>query len=290
MRVISCNFHWRVARLKDIYEAVELCTQTHLKSNQISIRRFPEVGWELVLEIDKRENIDNTVSIWLRQVGPCATNGLVNTKYKIYAIKNKNGHLPNSPHNINVPMSESIDYMLISRSTNKLKDQQKLGYSKVLLKDIIIPKEQGADVSKIIEGSIHLYCEVKLVYLNTSEILQNKYEMMLYDKTYADCIFKVGDEVIKAHRCVLAQSSDVFKKMFGEDVAMVEAKTGEVTISDTTPECFRALLEYFYYELENNVEGIFALAHKYQVETLQYECECCMANLLGLLRFKKNFF
>uniref|UniRef100_A0A915ND48 BTB domain-containing protein n=1 Tax=Meloidogyne javanica TaxID=6303 RepID=A0A915ND48_MELJA len=205
--------------------------------NQISIRRFPEVGWELVIEIDKCKNIDDTVGIWLRQVGPCATNGLVNTKYKIYAIMNKYGNPPNSPTlrfppptSRSLPRSKTHAHMLISRSTNKLEDQQKMGYSKVSLKDIIIPKEEDADASKIIED----------------------------DKKFTDCTFK-----------------------------------GEVIISDTTPECLRALLEYFYTgkinknALENNVEGIFALAHKYQVETLQYECECCMANLLNAERFLK---
>ncbi|KAL7069958.1 hypothetical protein ACQ4LE_011131 [Meloidogyne hapla] len=67
----------------------------------------------------------------------------------------------------------------------------------------------------------------------------------------------------------------------------------EVTISDTTPECFRALLEYFYTGkinkdiLEKHLQDIFAIAHKYQVTTLKYECEHFMSDLLDDKNFLK---
>uniref|UniRef100_A0A1I8AXD2 BTB domain-containing protein n=1 Tax=Meloidogyne hapla TaxID=6305 RepID=A0A1I8AXD2_MELHA len=109
---------------------------------------------------------------------------------------------------------------------------------------------------------------------------------MLEEEIFTDCIFKVGGEVVKAHRCVLAQNNEVFKKMFGE-TGMVEAKNCEVIISDTTPECFHALLEYFYTGkinkdiLEKHLDDIYAIAHKYQVETLKFECERYMSDLIG---------
>uniref|UniRef100_A0A1I8BUI0 BTB domain-containing protein n=1 Tax=Meloidogyne hapla TaxID=6305 RepID=A0A1I8BUI0_MELHA len=108
---------------------------------------------------------------------------------------------------------------------------------------------------------------------------------MLEKEIFTDCVIKVGDEVIKAHRCVLAQS-EVFQKMF-EQNGMTEALNGEVIISDFTAECVRAMLEFFYTGevtktiLESHVVDIFAIAHKYGVEMLKYECELIMANLIS---------
>uniref|UniRef100_A0A914MH63 BTB domain-containing protein n=1 Tax=Meloidogyne incognita TaxID=6306 RepID=A0A914MH63_MELIC len=93
----------------------------------------------------------------------------------------------------------------------------------------------------------------------------------------------VDHEIIKTHRCVLAQNSVVFQRMFEQNL-MAEAQKGEVTISDTSPIYVRAMLEFFYTGkindalMENHVEGIFAIAHKYEVEKLKYVCERFMAS------------
>uniref|UniRef100_A0A1I8AXT2 BTB domain-containing protein n=1 Tax=Meloidogyne hapla TaxID=6305 RepID=A0A1I8AXT2_MELHA len=270
MKIITCKLEWKFDKLKEIFKAAQFYIKTHLISNRFSIPEFSEVEWELIIEIYKKELIsenDGSVGIWLRQIGPNTLNDFVNTKYKIYAIKNNN----------------RVD---ISRSTNKLENQQKMGYSTFILRDVINSKGKGLDGTMIFEGSLYIYCEVKIACFNPIADLQNKYKKMLEEEIFTDCIFKVGDEIIKAHRCVLAQNNEVFKKMFGE-TGMVEAKNCEVTISDTTPECFHALLEYFYTGkinkdiLEKHLDDIYAIAHKYQVETLKFECERYMSDLIG---------
>uniref|UniRef100_A0A914NLK4 BTB domain-containing protein n=1 Tax=Meloidogyne incognita TaxID=6306 RepID=A0A914NLK4_MELIC len=89
-------------------------------------------------------------------------------------------------------------------------------------------------------------------------------------------IVLLRDEVIKAHRCILAQNSEVFQKMF-EEIDMLE-QNAEITISDASPESVRVMLEFFYTGevkaiSESNVDDLFAIAHKYKVEPLKYECE-----------------
>jgi hypothetical protein len=46
--------------------------------------------------------------------------------------------------------------------------------------------------------------------------------------------------------------------------------------------------------MEDHFENIFKIAHKYQVESLEYECEIFMTNLIGIFnkekKNKKNFF
>uniref|UniRef100_A0A915M069 BTB domain-containing protein n=1 Tax=Meloidogyne javanica TaxID=6303 RepID=A0A915M069_MELJA len=62
---------------------------------------------------------------------------------------------------------------------------------------------------------------------------------------------------------------------------------GEVIISDATPECVRAMLEFFYSgmvsddKMKIHVYDIFAIAHKYQVEMLKYLCERFMSRNIG---------
>nr|CAD2209608.1 unnamed protein product [Meloidogyne enterolobii] len=90
---------------------------------------------------------------------------------------------------------------------------------------------------------------------------------------------------IKTHRCILAKNSKVFRKMF-EHTEMIEGVTREVTIPDFKPESVQAMLEFFYTGeinknlMEKHVEDIFAIAHKYQVLPLKYECEVFMTNLI----------
>uniref|UniRef100_A0A1I8B0T1 BTB domain-containing protein n=1 Tax=Meloidogyne hapla TaxID=6305 RepID=A0A1I8B0T1_MELHA len=225
---------------------------------------FTAVEWELILEIYKTESVnelDGTVGIWLRQIGPNTFNDFVNTKYKIYAIKN----------------FKRVD---ISRSTNKLENQQKMGFSTFNLGDVISSKHESSNGKMIYEGSVFIFCEVEIARHNPIADLQNKYQKMLKEETFTDCVFKVGDEVIKAHRCVLVQNNEVFKKMFGE-TGMIEAKNCEVTISDTTPECFRALLEYFYTGKINKDDKNFlkycGIVSLYGAPTLEDACKdyCC---------------
>ncbi|KAL7070046.1 hypothetical protein ACQ4LE_010909 [Meloidogyne hapla] len=132
-------------------------------------------------------------------------------------------------------------------------------------------------------GSLCLQCEIEIDHYNLTDNLQNNYRNMLEKETFSDFVIKVGDDVIKTHRCVLAQNSEVFQKMF-EQNGMTEAQKGEVIISDASIECVRAMLEFFYTgtvtkaTLESHFEDIFAIAHKYEVESLKYESERLMSS------------
>uniref|UniRef100_A0A1I8BB06 BTB domain-containing protein n=1 Tax=Meloidogyne hapla TaxID=6305 RepID=A0A1I8BB06_MELHA len=80
-----------------------------------------------------------------------------------------------------------------------------------------------------------------------------------------------------------------------EQNGTTEAQNGEVVISDTTPECVRAMLEFFYTGMvsdelmKTHVENIFAIAYKYQVEMLQHLCERFMySNITNKKSFLKS--
>ncbi|KAL7070056.1 hypothetical protein ACQ4LE_011075 [Meloidogyne hapla] len=251
MKTITYSFTWSIDNLEKVHDNLvnnsQLFTSGLFRSSD-----FPSVAWELHVEISRGSS---TIYIWLRQIGSNSIlNGRVNTKYKIYAIKNR---------------YTQID---IAKSTCKFESQARMGYSEVSMDDVIQFK-----------GHLCLGCEVEVDCYNLTIDLQNTFRNMLAEETFTDCVIKVGDEIIKTHRCVLAQNSEVFRKMF-EQNGMTEALNGEVIISDTSPECVRAMLEFFYTgevaedTLKSHVDGIFSIAHKYEVEMLKYVCELFMSS------------
>uniref|UniRef100_A0A1I8BH80 BTB domain-containing protein n=1 Tax=Meloidogyne hapla TaxID=6305 RepID=A0A1I8BH80_MELHA len=78
---------------------------------------------------------------------------------------------------------------------------------------------------------------------------------MFEQETLTDCVIKIDNQEINAHRCILAQNSEVFLRMFEQD-GMIEAQNGEINIVDSSYECFRAMLKYFYSgEVEKNASN-----------------------------------
>uniref|UniRef100_A0A914LMJ0 BTB domain-containing protein n=1 Tax=Meloidogyne incognita TaxID=6306 RepID=A0A914LMJ0_MELIC len=76
-----------------------------------------------------------------------------------------------------------------------------------------------------------------------------------------------------------------------EQKNMKEAKSGKIKIVDTSPECFKAMLEYFYSgeidkkTIEKHSEDLFAIAHKYEVKQLMEVCENYMAANIDAANF-----
>ncbi|KAK0401770.1 hypothetical protein QR680_015960 [Steinernema hermaphroditum] len=75
--------------------------------------------------------------------------------------------------------------------------------------------------------------------------LRSAMQDMFESERLADCTIKVDEKEFKAHRCILAQHSEVFRSMFGNE-SMLEAQKGEIDITDSKPEAVRAMLEFIY--------------------------------------------
>uniref|UniRef100_A0A1I8C272 BTB domain-containing protein n=1 Tax=Meloidogyne hapla TaxID=6305 RepID=A0A1I8C272_MELHA len=219
MKTITSKIEWRMSEFNTVYTS-SYNSQIQLTSDRFYNSDFPSVAWELCIQFKRVSGPE--VNIWLRQIGPNKIDDLVNTKYKIYAMRDK-------------------------------------------------------------LRSLHLHCEVEFDFYDLNDNLQINDQKM--GEMFADCLINVGDQVIKTHRFVLAKHSKVFLKMF-EQKGMIEAKNGEVIISDSSPESVRAMLEFFYSgeisksTMESHVGDIFAIAHKYQVEFLKYRCEYFMSSII----------
>ncbi|KAL7080784.1 hypothetical protein ACQ4LE_000106 [Meloidogyne hapla] len=198
------------------------------------------------------------------------------TKFKIYALDVNGEH-------INICLSTEFNFQN-NLETNKYK--------------INMDKASHPD------GSILLFCEVQFVPYNINceingedllavNTLQKSIKNMFEQGTLSDCFIKIGNEKINAHRCILAQYSQVFLRMF-EQKGMVEAQKGVIEIVDSSPECFRLMLEYIYSGeidktiFEKHVEELFAIAHKYEVNELIEKCDQFMALKIDNENFGKR--
>jgi speckle-type POZ protein len=140
--------------------------------------------------------------------------------------------------------------------------------------DVIVNKELRAEETRP---------QFPLVVVPPSNLHQN-FGDLLASKEGADVTFQVGGETFKAHKCVLAARSVVFKaEVFG---AMRESTDGAVIhIDDMDAQVFRALLGFLYTDtipdgfIVKEKEGaamaqhLLVAADRYDLERLKLICE-----------------
>jgi hypothetical protein len=103
-----------------------------------------------------------------------------------------------------------------------------------------------------------------------------------------DVTFVIGETSIHAHSCILMNRCDYFKAMF--NAGMKEQIGGRVTIEETTPEAFQAILLYLYtgnpdVVSEEVVLDLLRLADQYLVGDLYRYC----VNFMERHLCKENF-
>ncbi|EDW75223.1 uncharacterized protein Dwil_GK19808 [Drosophila willistoni] len=106
-----------------------------------------------------------------------------------------------------------------------------------------------------------------------------------------DVTLLVEDHRFKAHRVVLAASSDYFCAMFA-DSAMIESRKDEITLYGITARAMSAIIDYIYTSMldlnVDNIEEILAAATHVQVKEVIERCtfflehKICMDNCLAI--------
>lgn len=139
------------------------------------------------------------------------------------------------------------------------------------------------------DGSLHVVCEVEFVPpgsmwkattdskgVDKQPIPSVDLKPLLETSMLSDCIIKIGDDLLKCHRCVLGLHSDVFRQMF-EHTTTTESRSGVVEMPDTTEPAARTMLEYMYTgsitKLDKHATDLLALAEKYGMIKLKDICE-----------------
>lgn len=103
--------------------------------------------------------------------------------------------------------------------------------------------------------------------------LYDRVSQLLESVEWSDCSFRIGDEVIRAHRLILGISSPVFKVMLYGPMACTE----NILISDIEPEVFQLLLGFIYtdkvsIESLDIAGGLLYAAKKYIIPCLEEKC------------------
>jgi speckle-type POZ protein len=100
----------------------------------------------------------------------------------------------------------------------------------------------------------------------------------------ADVKFKVGGEMVTAHRCVLAARSRVFKgELFGPMKEGSTATDDAILVEDMEAQVFRAMLAFIYSDSEPELEKgddedaiwqqLLVAADRYDLQRLKLMCE-----------------
>ncbi|OXU19593.1 hypothetical protein TSAR_013350 [Trichomalopsis sarcophagae] len=105
------------------------------------------------------------------------------------------------------------------------------------------------------------------------EVIDN-FEALLNDNKFSDMSLISGGKVVKAHKCILANSSSVFAAMFEAD--MKESQENTIKIVDIEYNVLVEMIRFVYTGRANNInalvsELVFA-ADKYELDVLKKEC------------------
>jgi speckle-type POZ protein len=119
--------------------------------------------------------------------------------------------------------------------------------------------------------------------------LHKDFENMLNDGEGADVTFDVGGQLFRAHRCVLAFRSPVFRaELFGP---MKEKATQCINIDDMEPLIFEALLHFIYTDSlpghckddkAATMQHLLVAADRYGVDRLRLLCESKLSDTIDV--------
>ncbi|KAF8770844.1 TD and POZ domain-containing protein 1-like [Argiope bruennichi] len=165
--------------------------------------------------------------------------------------------------------------------------------SKLNLQDSIVLNEiehtsYGSDAASDLEAVINATetLDLKKDENSSSNSLTNDLKHLFEDKYLADINFRVHNEVIPAHKAILAARSSVFKAMFDAD--MKEKFSNTIKIEDFKPDTIRRMLLYIYSDtldsdiLWENASNLYFAAEKYALVGLKQKCSSFLKVHLNL--------
>ncbi|KAI1701142.1 BTB/POZ domain-containing protein [Ditylenchus destructor] len=197
----------------------------------------------------------------------------VKANYKIYLLSSTN-----------------VERMILQRHSELVTDDRPGTYFKLFSHEEI-NKFIHPDGSLLVVGEVECITPEETIsiepapnMLHPTLELTDHIEEMWKSKLFTDCTLQIGAKRFPAHKCILGQWSEVFRKMFS--LPMEEAESGIVEISDFSPDAISAMLEYMYTGVVKNetmdkmASELLALSDKYAVIPLKEMCEDFLASRL----------
>nr|CAD2163054.1 unnamed protein product [Meloidogyne enterolobii] len=281
---ITCKIEWKLYNL-DKHGNFMLANH-FLSSKQFYHPKYPSVIWQLRVFPNTCQPNFPGFYVSLAQLG-LQDSRVLKAQFNIYTLDEDGNKIYFCPSTTSIFKfgTESDKYQVFKPQTSgKSNDNLKNGEVYVLGND-------SAEVNLNLDFLL-LYCEVEFVpygmkceneVVDSSSASSSQRSLKMFKEgILTDCVVEIENESINTHKFILAKSSVVFQRMF-EQMGMTEAQNGKIKIVDTSPECFKAMLEYFYCgEIDKRTVGkhsedLFAIAHKYQVNQLMDICENYMA-------------
>ncbi|MES1910331.1 MAG: hypothetical protein MHM6MM_009697 [Cercozoa sp. M6MM] len=118
--------------------------------------------------------------------------------------------------------------------------------------------------------------------------LSQRLSALLMDPTLSDVVFVCQDDVeLRAHRCILAAWSDVFRRMFCSQFKEGHQNVVTVKLPNVEASAVQLLLKYLYSgEAHLTAESslsVLSLANMYQIESLKVLCKSFFSSHLNVM-------
>uniref|UniRef100_A0A0N5CB85 Protein roadkill n=1 Tax=Strongyloides papillosus TaxID=174720 RepID=A0A0N5CB85_STREA len=167
------------------------------------------------------------------------------------------------------------------------------GFKKFIRRDFLLEESNGL----LPDDKLTIFCEISVVcetvningFSTATKVkipspkLTEDVGNMLESSQFSDCIIRVDDIDINAHKVILASRSPVFQAMFNHEVR--ESQSNIVEIKDFHIDVVREMLKYIYTDSSPNLEKmageVLAIAEKYNLDRLKIMAEQSLCNNLS---------
>ncbi|XP_008556028.1 speckle-type POZ protein [Microplitis demolitor] len=141
----------------------------------------------------------------------------------------------------------------------------------------IVPDEACTVFLELTEFIVRSYASPPITQLRlkkSKEILDDL-PALFHSKDYSDIILVVGDKRIPAHKALLINRNNVFRRML--TFHQKNNRNNIVNVPDMDPDILEKLLEFIYTDnvtsLDEVAESLYEVADKYQIPALKKLCE-----------------
>eukprot|EP00931_Biecheleriopsis_adriatica_P105272 TRINITY_DN79835_c0_g1_i1.p1 TRINITY_DN79835_c0_g1~~TRINITY_DN79835_c0_g1_i1.p1 ORF type:complete len:525 (+),score=87.31 TRINITY_DN79835_c0_g1_i1:42-1577(+) len=268
--VSTGTFTWKISGMSWLKEALEQNNDAFAWSSDFLRVGYSQFDFIYNPYLDEEVEVENEdaecvrVSFGIRQ----ASAGGIVFRYKVYVQRNDGEFIQWGQHGKVCLPHEDCDSRIWGPDVVPAADVDQaegifgLSHEELLasewVKNDAMTLRVELEVRDRIESSLSDLRRQDAVKIPPPTILSN---LLAFFETemHADVIFNVGGEVIKAHSQVLAARSEVFERqLFG---SLREARSKEVSIEDTHPQAFKALLKFLY---TDDLDEVATIIREYQ--------------------------
>jgi len=237
-----------------------------LKSATFYANQDKAVQWSLcVYPYGSSEGFKGHVSLYVRAVSSVYPTGPVNISLRVWDKSRITEEL------VNKNLSKLFHpEMITSWGFGKLIEQPRVSEIENLVITCKLKYELNGDYLVTAFSNLHLHS-----HPSGSSLCEHN-ELLFKTMRNSDVSFRIKDQEIQAHKCILISRSPVFTAMFEHHTA--ENQSGVVEIVDISPHTFRTALYFMYtdqvkLQTEEEAKKLIIAAEKYMLDLLKFKSE-----------------